>query len=583
MNPRFLSGLLVTSGLLLGAVSCTTFNDLEADPNLVGEGSSSSGSGPTGACKNPPCVLAPDGTVLGGGKGAECKVGADCASTICEGGSCTEPLSTDSVKNGTETDVDCGGTGPTNAPKCLEGKTCKGNEDCHWGFCSAGKCGGDVKGQKDGDQTDIDCGGVQSPPCDWGQGCLFDRDCGPSGRCGSDKKCLVGPSCDVVHGGTTCGTGEFGDADKKHETCCKSLLVDGFTDASNPGKLVYVDKYEITAGRMRAFLETLAKDPANDKRPDVKEWITAHAPKRWNKDWTDLMPEGWEEGQLAFTVASPTADLNYPGQDQMAANPPNPPQFTIASGTYQIDTGLNFMLGSPHFFPEFRSSSGPADYGASHNLNCVNSAGSFGFSTFWFDAATQQNFSGSVPKAYTKDEMDEKALNCAPFGLYAAFCAWDGGQLLTDEAFDFIAGGAWPANPAAGTPPPPRLTGANTSCGPDGASLITGGDTTVTCDGVYSFPDQAKGGDFDASWRVAPPGRIPADVVSINAGDEPWHDLKGNLNEGVLRKDGQFTFRGYGIGWTSIQAHRTQQTTPRMKSGSFGARCMRFRDKPAPK
>jgi hypothetical protein len=179
--------------------------------------------------------------------------------------------------------------------------------------------------------------------------------------------------------------------------------------------------------------------------------------------------------------------------------------------------------------------------------------------------------------------MDEKALNCTPFSLFAAFCAWDGGQLMTDEVFDFVAGGAWPANPADATQaPPPRLTGANTSCGPDGQSLITGGDSTVTCDGVYSFPDPAKGGDFDASWRVAPPGRVPGDTVAINAGDEAWHDLKGNLNEAVFRKDGQFSFRGYGIGWSSIQAHRTQETTPRMKTGSFGARCMRFRDTPAP-
>ena len=575
--------MFVSSGLVLAAVSCTTFNDLQADPNLVGEGSS---SGAAAAKCGDNCVIAPDGTILGAGKGAECKVGADCASTICESGKCTEPLSTDNVKNGTETDVDCGGTAPTNAPKCLEGKVCKGNDDCHWGTCNAGKCGGDVKGQKDGDQTDIDCGGAQSPPCDWGQGCQFDRDCGTGGKCGQDKKCLVGPSCDVVHGGTTCGTGEFGEAGKQHESCCKSLLVDGFTDSKNAGKLVYLDKYEITAGRMRAFLAALAKDPANETRPDVKAWITAHTPSRWNKDWTDLMPEGWEEGQLKFTVSSPTANLNYPSQDQMALNPPNPTQFTIAAGDYEIDTGLNFMLGSPHFFPEFRNTGDPThdiDYGGGHNLNCVNTQGSFGFSTFWFDAATQQNFSGSVAKAYTKDEMDEKALNCTPFALYAAFCAWDGGQLMTDEVFDFVAGGDWPANPAAGTAPPTRLAGANTSCGPGGNTLITGGDSTVTCDAVYAFPDPTKGGDFDASWRVAPPGRIAADTVAINAGDEPWHDLKGNLNEAVMRKDGQFSFRGYGIGWASIQAHRTQTTTPRMKTASFGARCMRFRDKPAPK
>ena len=117
-------------------------------------------------------------------------------------------------------------------------------------------------------------------------------------------------------------------------------------------------------------------------------------------------------------------------------------------------------------------------------------------------------FSGGVGKGYSKDVMDEKALNGAPFGLLAAFCAWDGGQLLTDEAFDFIAGGAWPANPADGTSPPLlRLAGGNTQCGAAGTpnTLNTASDGTITCDNVYQFPDPAMGGDFDGSSRVAPP------------------------------------------------------------------------------
>ena len=36
-------------------------------------------------------------------------------------------------------------------------------------------------------------------------------------------------------------------------------------------------------------------------------------------------------------------------------------------------------------------------------------------------------------------------------------------------------------------------------------------------------------------------------------------DLIGNLNEGVFRADGRFSFRGYGLGWSSISAHRTQR------------------------
>jgi hypothetical protein len=41
------------------------------------------------------------------------------------------------VKNGTETDVDCGGA----CPKCTAGKTCKVDADCGGGTkCIAGKC-----------------------------------------------------------------------------------------------------------------------------------------------------------------------------------------------------------------------------------------------------------------------------------------------------------------------------------------------------------------------------------------------------------------------------------------------------------
>jgi hypothetical protein len=161
--------------------------------------------------------------------------------------------------------------------------------------------------------------------------------------------------------------------------------------------------------------------------------------------------------------------------------------------------------------------------------------------------------------------------------LFAAFCAWDGGQIMTTEVFDFIAGGPWPPNagglPAPLPPAPPRLTGGNTNCAND--TLNTFADGTLSCPNVYYFPFNEQ--TYDGSSRIAPPGRVPADAVAINAGDEPWMDLKGNLHEAVLEPDGTFDYRGYGVGWSSLQAHRNQITTARMKAGSFGARCMRFK------
>ncbi|MBX3229300.1 MAG: hypothetical protein KIT84_18235 [Labilithrix sp.] len=580
MRSRVLLG--VSFAAVVGAAaSCTTFDDLHADPQLIGEGNGTS-SGGNGTCKNPPCVVGPNGEQLGGGKGAECTTGADCASTICEpNGTCTEATSLDGVKNGSETDVDCGGGVPTNAPKCLADKACKAAEDCLWGSCDGGKCSGDKPGVKDGDQTDVDCGGVHSPPCDWERSCQFDRDCA-GGVCGPDQKCLVGPSCATAHGGTTCGTGELDDATKKHESCCKTLLVPGFTDARQPNKKVYLDKYEITAGRMRVFLEELAKkDP--DGVPNVKAWITKNTPARWSASWTEMLPEGWQQGQLTYTTTTPTQNQAYPAQDQMAQQLPRTPQFTIRDGSWTISTGANFELGPFHFFPEYIAQGADPDYGGSHNLNCTTEDNSFGFSTFWFDAATFQAMAGAGQrgKAYTKEQMDEKALNCAPMGLFAAFCAWDGGQLMTDEVFDFVAGGPWPLNPVphqdTGLNPqmPPQLAGLNAGLCPQGLNITP--DSTQTCFGVYGFPNPGLGGTFDGSSRIAAPGRVAADAISL-AGGEPWMDLKGNLSEGVFRADGRYHFRGLGIGYASTQAHRTQQSTPRMKTASMGARCMRFRD-----
>ncbi|MBX3224369.1 MAG: hypothetical protein KF795_27890 [Labilithrix sp.] len=542
--------------------ACTTFDDLTADEDLA-----------DAACGAdcPPSHQ----------PGARCAGPADCDSAVCgPDGTCAAPTSSDGVKNGSETDVDCGGGAPTNAPKCAAGKACREATDCVWGYCTGNVCEGHKPGRKDGDQTDIDCGGTMSPACDWEKDCLVDRDC-TSKACGADKKCLTGPSCRPVHGGSTCGTGEFGDAGKSHESCCRSLVVPGFTDPQQPGKAVYLDKYEITAGRMRAFLEALAA--ANQGAPDVKGYMAKNRPSRWNPGWENTLPSAQLSGNATYTVANPTVDLLYPGQDRYDANGRAVTDWVVRSGAFTVETAVVHALGASHFFPEYFAPTPPwpsADYGATHNLNCTNEADSYGYSTYWFDKATIEQYGGGVGKRFSKNDMDEKALNCAPFGLFAAFCAWDGGQLMTAEVFDHVAGGPWPPN-AGGIPaplpaPPPRLAGANTACGEPANTLNTFPDGTQSCPGVYYYPPD-QGNNYDGSSRIAPPGRVPADTVAINAGDEPWMDLKGNLHEAVLKADGIFDYRGYGVAWSSIQPHRNQITTPRMKAGSFGARCMRFK------
>lgn len=106
-----------------------------------------------GTCDNTTCVSCFDGTInstesdidCGGvcgstcGVNKKCNTGADCTTGVCNGATklCSAPTCTDTVKNGTETDVDCGGA----CPKCASGKMCKIDNDCGGGTkCTAGIC-----------------------------------------------------------------------------------------------------------------------------------------------------------------------------------------------------------------------------------------------------------------------------------------------------------------------------------------------------------------------------------------------------------------------------------------------------------
>jgi hypothetical protein len=90
----------------------------------------------SGTCIDPRSDVAHCGSC-----GTKCKSGQTCVKGKCvttgSGGQTTPPTPTcaDGIKNGNETDVDCGG--PT-CPKCADGKTCLGATDCQSGVCSGG-------------------------------------------------------------------------------------------------------------------------------------------------------------------------------------------------------------------------------------------------------------------------------------------------------------------------------------------------------------------------------------------------------------------------------------------------------------
>jgi hypothetical protein len=264
------------------------------------------------------------------------------------------PSSSDGIKNGNETDIDCGSSGagaPTNAPQCAIGK----------------KCG-------------------------------VDNDCTGAHVCNYTHKCVEAPSCRVQHGGDTCGAGETGHGEN-HESCCASLPL--------PGNSVRVDKYEITAGRVREFL--------NAVNNDVRGWWDAH-------------PGNPAAGQIR------SQDVKYLPQ---GLSTPLVPEFEGTNGgNANGDTfGVYNHVGEHVFYGDAPSSQGCY-------IGSVEKQ-QYGHPTFWFDPQTRADQFGGAPRVYEQNDLDEKSLNCVTQILLAAFCAWDGGRLPTSTELSGGANSAW--------------------------------------------------------------------------------------------------------------------------------------------
>jgi len=116
------------------------------------------------------------------GGNMSCLIDSDCASNFCVAGLCQAVSCDDGVVNGDESDVDCGGY---YCEKCDANKTCVSNYDCVSAFCDpvTNKCLEPLcdDGIKNGVETDVDCGG-ECDGCSLGKSCISDTDC-QSGNC----------------------------------------------------------------------------------------------------------------------------------------------------------------------------------------------------------------------------------------------------------------------------------------------------------------------------------------------------------------------------------------------------------------
>lgn len=440
-------------------------------------------------------------------------------------------------------------------------------------------------GVKNGEETDVDCGGPNGTRCGLGKNCNDNFDCAPN-FCSHSHVCFIDEKSCLVHfGGDTCGAGEVGDINAKHESCCKSLPVSGFTDYQHPGKKVYLDKYEITAGRVRAFITDVTKQMG---RPDVKLWIRANRPIIWDDSWTEYLPSDYEGNYITINRLL----LGDPRHDGQTPEQAGPGVIIPPAADQSVSLGLNRQFGGQVY----------ADL---HGNNCGTYAGAYGFPTWYYPDAVQIK-NGEKPRTLSKDVLDTKSMNCITNAMLAAFCAWDNAQLATTQVMDFVADNQV-RNDA--------VSGCGTQYDNHGALLGNNFDGTIQsggrCNPVsqinatfdagdnlpepgsflnhhnYNFPFMGNV-NSDKVWQIAAPGRVVADFLRAVQGAEPWMDIAGNLSESVYNPaTGRFGIRFRGIGYGSSRSDlnvtfmpgenvlRVQR--PEAKTALVGGRCMRFK------
>jgi hypothetical protein len=464
------------------------------------------------------------------GANAPCSASADCASGECSNGKCTAPLTAsvprgdDGQKNGDESDVDCGGT-TTNAPRCEIGKGCNVGDDCQSKVCSpANTCAAPTATDKvqNGDETDVDCGGASTnaPKCTVGKSCLIHADCELDG-CDDQHKCAVGRSCTQTDGGRTCGTGEVGDPGAKHESCCLALPI--------PDSTTKLDKYKITAGRMRAFIERV--------NGNVQGWFDDN---KANLSATAI-------GQIEPWRDSLPTDLNtYP-------------------------RGANYQLGATIVLTDR-----PSVLQGCYTGSAKDPA--YGAHTYFTGKLEGED------RAFDQAFLDRLPLNCVPFPVLAAFCAWDGGRVQTFEENSAAYGDGdypWGDAPAAGGFTDGDNGGWEVFGPATGASFAS----CPTCDTdrmnwLTNYQNPAGGvpaKDWDLAYFISAPGRFPQDV-----GAGGHMDIGGLMMELTASPGADDPSYGTTVRWSragSWEGHPANSSTwayPIMtKYGKTGGRCAR--------
>ena len=361
------------------------------------------------------------------GKG--CKVRGDCANDVCGTGKCQPAICNDLTRNGTETDLDCGGAG---CPRCDDLLGCKTADDCRSGVC-ADTGGGVLKcavpsptdGVRNGTETDVDCGGgvAGTPKCAANKLCTVHEDCASDG-CAYDGKCAVGRSCTGKYGGDTCGSGGAGGrGPAAWESCCATAPA---------GAGVSMSKYQVTSGRMREFLARVK----GNVRKAVQDARAA--------------------GALHGAIMAPAWDLYLPTAMDGCEQTGTCDAAELTDHSYDDPTAYQGIYTSAY------RHLGGTIFNGQNLVQQGCSVGAPGTHSYYMDAATQTKYFGNLAPEQTQAEYDTKPLNCVNYLMAQAFCVWDGGRLETQA--EYVAAGG-PANGGGSVPwgaPTPKGQTSNT-------------------------------------------------------------------------------------------------------------------------
>ncbi len=505
--------------------------------------------------------------------GKKCVSGADCLDLVCDptAKTCSTPTCSDGQTNGGETGTDCGNQAITTCKACGDGLGCTANSDCtslHCDTTGTHLCLKPTSSDKiaNGNESDVDCGSSGSGEADSPAApkcpdinthttavslCGAPADC-LSGFCDTTRKrCVDGQSCalpaatkasiiqdisvqatatadaqgtanangaGLLAGIDTCGKGEATDsaALTAHDSCCKSLDINVPAEA----KTIRMDKYEVTSGRMRQFIEAVSAEEGGTY--NIAAWVAHEISTN--------------------TTAGKTMAALFPTGSGGTTNTPTlfPPALGGALGlAYQVGTSMD--NGTP-----------------SSEQGCFMGTSQYAAATYWFDKSDGTNVD-APPRAFTQDYYDIKSMNCTPYWMAAAFCAWDGGSLPTKAEFDHLwgTGNTYPWGAGSrryadiGAPPDGTLITnwtVDNENDDSGASLkyfyqypAANGDTAGNPSNPGTGPlsymsilDETTGGFDNTPW-IAAPGRFTRDVTLLAATGEYagdlWYDVAANMME----------------------------------------------------